>query len=58
MEPVLVASSGSEDRSMTSLDEPDEPPAREFAWIGLLSAEADLAERSSEILLHEPGEAE
>jgi hypothetical protein len=37
---------------------PDEPPARDFARIGLLSAEPDLAERSSEILRHELGEAE
>ncbi|HEX5404313.1 MAG TPA: hypothetical protein VFX16_18645 [Pseudonocardiaceae bacterium] len=39
-------------------DEPDEQPAREFAWIGMLSAEPDLAERSSEILRRELGNAE
>ena len=38
-------------------DEPDDEPAREFAWIGMLSAEPDLAERSSEILRRELGNA-
>jgi hypothetical protein len=39
-------------------DEPDEQPAREFAWIGALSAEPDLAERSGDILRQELGNAE
>jgi hypothetical protein len=39
-------------------DQPDDQPAREFAWIGMLSAEPDLAERSSEILRRELGNAE
>jgi hypothetical protein len=39
-------------------DEPDESPVREFSWIGMLSAEPDLAERSSEILRRELGRGE
>jgi hypothetical protein len=34
-------------------DEPEEPLAREFSWIGMLSAEPDLAERSSQIVRRE-----
>jgi hypothetical protein len=39
-------------------DEPDEQPAREFAWIGSWSAEPDLGEQSGEILRRELGNAE
>lgn len=38
-------------------DEPEEQLARDFAWIGMLSAEPDLGERSSEILRRELGHA-
>jgi hypothetical protein len=36
-------------------DEPQDTPERQLAWIGMLSAEPDLAERSSEILRQELG---
>lgn len=39
-------------------DEPDEEPAWATAWIGMLSAEPDLAERSGEILRRQLGRAE
>lgn len=37
-------------------DESEDEPARDFAWIGMLSAEPDLAERSGEILRRELGQ--
>jgi len=36
-------------------DEPAEEPVREFAWIGMLSAEPELAEDSADILRRELG---
>lgn len=41
-----------------SAGEPDDRQPREFAWIDMLSAEPDLADRSSEILRRELGNAE
>jgi hypothetical protein len=38
--------------------EPEDQAVRDFAWIGMLSAEPDLADRSSEILRRELGNAE
>lgn len=37
---------------------PEDHTVRDFGWIGMLSAEPDLAERSSEILRHELGNTE
>jgi hypothetical protein len=50
--------SGTREDAHRLVDALDEQQAREFAWIGMLSAEPDLAERSSDILRQELGNAE
>lgn len=37
-------------------DEPAAPPRRQLSFVGMISAEPDLAERSAEILRHELGQ--